>query len=327
MDKFTKHIVLLVFQITALSLSDAIAQELSSKISSSEIKIGAQASLYITLKGNDLNKVKWFNFSDSLSSVIEVVESSKIDTQITNNNTFSLSQTVYFTCFDTGIFSIEPQSCYYDNKALQTNSFTIMVSSIAVDTTKGITDIKAPIEVSVSLLDYLKIYKKYILVGWAILTLLTLLLILIIQRYLKNKPLKNNTPIIQTDPYQEALDELDRIEKNAIWKQQKHKKYYTSITDTIINYLANAHQLFCHEKTSAEIYLFLSHSKLKDHIPSLKELFDTADLVKFAKLKPIEAQNMRAIELAKHIVIETKPASQEDTEDKGTDNQKTGNQS
>ena len=69
------------------------------------------------------------------------------------------------------------------------------------------------------------------------------------------------------------------------------KEYYTELTDVLRTYMAERFGFNAMEMTSSEIIDKLLETNDKESIRELKYLFETADLVKFAKHLPLMNEN------------------------------------
>ena len=141
---------------------------------------------------------------------------------------------------------------------------------------------------------------------------LVILVIYLIIRY------KDNKPIIRTiklepklPPHQQAMKEFERIKSEKSWQHGDSKEYYTELTDTIRVYIKERFGFNALEMTSAEIIDHLLQENDQKAIDELKTLFNTADLVKFAKHNPLMNENdmnlVNAIEFINQTKIEADP--------------------
>ena len=112
----------------------------------------------------------------------------------------------------------------------------------------------------------------------------------------------------------------ERIKNEKVWQKGESKEYYTQLTDAIRTYIRDRFGFNALEMTSSEIIEHLLETSDKEAITDLKELFETADLVKFAKHNPLVNENdanlMNAIEFVdetKVVEDETKPQPTEIT--------------
>lgn len=113
-----------------------------------------------------------------------------------------------------------------------------------------------------------------------------------------------------------ALRELDRYRSDKYWAPDRQKQFYSGITDALKKYIDSRFGVDAPEMTTAELFSALkSDSSLTPELfNELKDLFETADFVKFAKFVADDAQNSKALPLAVRFVTETYQAeiAQED---------------
>lgn len=104
-----------------------------------------------------------------------------------------------------------------------------------------------------------------------------------------------------------ALRELDRYRSDKFWAPEKQKQFYSGITDALKNYIDSRFGVDAPEMTTAELFdaLKSERSLTPELYSSLKELFETADFVKFAKFIVSDQENARALPLAVRFVTET----------------------
>lgn len=107
-------------------------------------------------------------------------------------------------------------------------------------------------------------------------------------------------------PYVVALRKLDAFRGNKYWAPEKQKAYYSGITDALREYIDARYGIDAPEMTTAEIFRDLRTSGLRaDLYEDLKKLFETADLVKFAKAYATDEENAAALPAAVRFVTTT----------------------
>lgn len=120
------------------------------------------------------------------------------------------------------------------------------------------------------------------------------------------------------DPaYIVALRRLEHWRDEKYWAPERQKQFYSGITDTLRAYIADRFAIDAQEMTTAEIFDALKGNP--ELTPELygnaKELFETADFVKFAKHVAPEEYNREAIPEAVGFVMGTyKEEPQEEKE-------------
>lgn len=147
-----------------------------------------------------------------------------------------------------------------------------------------------------------------------------ILLAYLLVRFFDNKPIIKKVKVEpKLPPHQVAMAEIERIKQERRWQKGEAKEYYTELTDAIRTYIADRFGFNALEMTSSEIIERLLESNDKDAISDLKELFQTADLVKFAKHSPLTNENdanlVSAIDFIKDTCVkEDETASPQPTE-------------
>jgi hypothetical protein len=120
-------------------------------------------------------------------------------------------------------------------------------------------------------------------------------------------------------PHTQALQDIERIKGDKHLQMTDPKSYYTELTDVLRTYMAERFGFNAMEMTSSEIIDHLLETNDKASISELKYLFETADLVKFAKHSPLMNENdmnlVNAVEFINHTKVEPDPnAKPEPTE-------------
>ena len=122
-------------------------------------------------------------------------------------------------------------------------------------------------------------------------------------------------------PYIVALRRLDGFRGEKFWVPEKQKAYYSGITDTLREYIADTFGIDAREMTTAEIFDALKgHERLTDELyGSTKDLFELADFVKFAKHVASDEENAAALPLSVRFVTSTYQSTLEDESQQGRD--------
>ncbi len=308
-QKKLKKIVGCLFALCSLSVS---AQNVTVEVSidSLQILIGEQTKVKLEVSFDAHQKLTLPVVRDTLVRGVEVVDIAKPDTQYLNNKQRLLvTQEYIVTSFDSAFYYIPPFTVAVDGKAYSSKSLALKVLTMPVDVEHpdqffGPKDILEP---PFSWSDW----KLIIWLSLFIIPLVILVIYLII-RY------KDNKPIIRTiklepklPPHQQAMKEFERIKSEKSWQHGDSKEYYTELTDTIRVYIKERFGFNALEMTSAEIIDHLLQENDQKAIDELKTLFNTADLVKFAKHNPLMNENdmnlVNAIEFINQTKIEADP--------------------
>jgi hypothetical protein len=134
-------------------------------------------------------------------------------------------------------------------------------------------------------------------------------------RYKQNKPIISRILIVRHIPaHQKALSAIDRIKQSKIQNSENPKEYYTQLTDTLRKYIEERFGFSAMEMTSAEIISRLRDTGDPTMISELRELFNTADLVKFAKHSTMLNENDLNLVNAVNFIDQTKTQEKETEE-------------
>jgi hypothetical protein len=109
------------------------SQKITTSIDSSQIKIGSQ--FHLTLKASVSAKDKVVFPEGKFFGALEILESYPIDT-IKNQNQMELIKKYGLTQFDSGRYTIPKLLVKINNAFVRTDSLSIVVNSVKVDTTK-----------------------------------------------------------------------------------------------------------------------------------------------------------------------------------------------
>ena len=307
----TFFIFLLFFLLFKLSIGQKI--NINAALDSTKIRIGEQVKLdlYVSYSAKQNNlKIQWPNIADTITDKIEVISVSVIDTTSpdkSNPDIFQQHQQITISAYDSGYFAIPGFKFFINNDS--TNAFysqSLFLEVHTVPTDSSITktkDIKPPFAEAFNW----KWYSKYFYWGFSLLVIIILIVLITIYFTKKNKivVLKSEKPKIPAHII--ALQSLEKIKNEQIWKEEKTKEYYSSISDTIRLYIEERFKVNALESTTAEIMkAFRSQVVDKESKDKLQQLLMLSDLVKFAKQFPIISEHTFTLQNAFDFVNETK---------------------
>lgn len=293
-----KYILILFSLLTSLVVNAQPPTEVHAVLDSNSIRIGAQTKLDLYLSYDASTQknmdVLWPLIEDTIKKGLEVVNVTQIDTTIPNKNKPNIIQQhiqLTVTSFDTGVYYIAPFK-FILNKDTANPLFTeplyLKVNTVATDTSLAkIKDIKPPYDEP---FDW-KWYLPEIYIGLAILAAIILLIILI-KKLNKKKPQEIIVEKPKIPAHISALETLEKIKEDAIWKDNKTKEYYSSIADTVRLYIEERFNINALELTSDEVIkIFKSQVVDSESKSKLNQILTLSDFVKFAKQIPIEAEH------------------------------------
>jgi len=273
------------------------------------ILIGDHITLTLLVTNRFEKQVLWPEIGDTITSSVEVLARSNSDTlKRSGDGTLEIARVYQITSFDSGYFIIPPfrfaESDDSSNYS-ETEPILIEVHTVEVDTAQAIKDIKTPYDVPYT-------WDEFITHGLVLLgVIISALLGYFIYKKIKNRPVRVIAePEITIDPHVLALENLEALERKKLWQQDKVKLYYTELTDIIRIYIESRFHIIAMEMTSDEIMSSMSYVSIAPASKEkLQQLLLIADMVKFAKSKPLSGEHELCMAHAFNIIRETIPNS------------------
>jgi len=304
--KAIRIIVLFVAWCSVISLSAQVTVD--AKIDSTRIFIGQQVGITVDVSADAGKKVEFAHY-DSLQQMIpgiEVVNTSGPDTQLLNDGKrMVLTQRYVVTSFDSALYYIPPITVKVDGKDYQAKTnLALKVLTVNIDTMKvdSICGFKPEMKPPFSWDDWKPVI-------WMVIGLLILaaLLIYVVIRLITNKPIIHRIKLRQhIAPHKVAMQKIAQIKEDNLVQSEDSKEYYTQLTDTLRQYISERFKFSAMEMTSSEIIEHLQAENDEEALRELRELFQTADLVKFAKYTTLINENDRNLVTAVEYINQTK---------------------
>lgn len=261
-------------------------------IDSIAIFVGEQTALHLGVTVQDGQKVQFpvIQSQQYLVPGIEVVEVLPADTQKLDDNALRITAHYLLTSFDDTLYYLPPMKVKIDDKVVESKSLALKVLTIDVDTLHP-NQFYPPKDVQNNPF----LWAEWSSVIW--LTIFALLCFLLV--FLMYMRLKDKKPIVFTvrivkkiPPHQKALSSIEEIKKQKVTTTAEDAKlYYTNLTDTLRHYMMERFGFNAMEMTSSEIIERLRREDDQQKIEELTMLFETADLVKFAKHSTAVSEN------------------------------------
>lgn len=274
-----------------------------SKLGKDTILIGdrVQWTMNLTLKEGE--ECYFEQPEDPVANGVETVEKLKMDTISQKGGILDIEGKMILTCFDSGSFFLPPVIALLERQdgSVDTIFFdgpVLEVTTIPIDTaTFKPYDIKGQIKYPLTFKEVLP---------WLGIIIVLAALIYGIVRFIKYRR-ENKTffgkPIVKDPPHIVALRTLEKTRGKKLWQNNKQKQFYTEVTDALRLYISSRYNIAAMEQTSNEM---LDALKDKDvdakQFLAVKDLFTTADFVKFAKHNATTEENENAIPTAVRFV-------------------------
>ena len=274
--------------------------------------LGEQRELTLDVTCGAKQKLKMPDFlpQQPLAEEVEIVELLGTDTTyLDEGKRMQVLQRYTITAWDSAFVLLPPFEVKVDGKAYKSKELALKVLTLDVDTVhidqffpnKDIQNNPFSWD------DW-----KPVLWFLAINQLLALILLWLYSHWRQNKPLiqiirrKRKLPA-----HQVAMKEIERIKGERKWAEEDSKEYYTQLTETLRNYIHERYGFNAMEMTSSEIIERLLQEQDETALAELRQLFQTADLVKFAKYTTMINENdanlVSAIDFINQTKVEVDP--------------------
>ena len=279
----------------------------TARIDSVEMYVGQQDGIELVVsmpKGDKLQMPK-LKPGDLLLPNLEIVSMPKADTvELNNGKQWQVSQRYIITAWDSSLYYIPPLSVVVGKQKLQSNQLALKVYTLDVDTVH--TDQFFPPreiqEVPFCWDDF-----RGITYGVTVVCLCVGLIVWLFYRIRSGKPIVRLVRRKKKLPAHEvAISQIKLLKDSRQWAQEDSKEYYTSLTDTLRTYIQDRYGFSAMEMTSSEIIERLVADGDEKSLDELREIFRTADLVKFAKWTTQINENDANLYYALQYVNETK---------------------
>lgn len=289
----------------AISISAQVTVE--AHIDSLQMMVGEQTGITIDVScdAGAMVEMPVWQRGQQLAPGIELVEIKAADTtRIDEGRRMQVSKRYIVTAWDSSFYYIPPLKVRVNNKDYSTKNLALKVYTVDVDTVHvdqffGPKDVmNAPFS-----------WDDWRPVIWC--SVLFLLLCgcaaWLVHALRTGKPLIRIIRRKRKEPaHKVALSEIERIKSERTWASEDSKEYYTQLTDTLRTYIQERYGFSAMEMTSGEIIERLTQENDEEALKELRELFQTADLVKFAKWTTLINENDANLMTALEYINQTK---------------------
>ncbi len=213
---------------------------------------------------------------------------------------YDIKGSMTITSFEEGNYQLPDIIVRFsDQDSLVYKGQEMQVKTMPVDTTTFVYhDIKGQIKYPVTI-------KEVLPYAFGLLALVLLIVfgVKLLKSYLKRKK--------EEEAYKEpahimALRMLDKYKGDKFWVDEKQKIFYSGVTDALRIYMHRRYGISAMEMTTSEIFYELKSTSIAEELQTdLKELFERADFVKFAKYLASQQENATVLPLAVRFVTQT----------------------
>jgi len=294
--------------------SSASRISLEAKLDSAHLLMGKVTSLNVKLVKDADIKGELLVPIDTIAEKVEIAGALEPDTTDLGNGIQEIKQKIILQSFDSGLYTLNPVIFITENgDTVISNRSVLKVNPVNVDTLSNIHDYadvqKGETKFFDFLPDFITDYGIWIMIA----VLVIVAGIIVYFKYIK----KGRIPLIPhkklEPPYEQAIKRLNALRSRQLCEQGQEKEFYTSLTDILRDYIDRRFNINAMEMTSTQILNALEQNEAT-RMPRrhMQQLLEIADFVKFAKVRPMPDDNVRAFQNALQFVEDTKPVSVDD---------------
>lgn len=279
------------------------------------IGIGDRFIYSIEVDKDLVQTVLFPSFGGEGSEAYSLIEDMPIDTLAREGRRMTIRKRYLLGAFEEGIHRVVPQVMYADKNIVDTlhgaDTLDLLVTTFQIDSTsQSIYDIK-PQKTLPFRMGEITGYIKWVIVALLILAALAYALRRVLSHY--GRSLRDMfRPAPPQPPHVVAFAALEKLRAERLWQQDKHKQYYSALTDILRTYLVGQFGVGAMEMTSDEIIEAVRGIDVpQKNAMDLTQMLREADLVKFAKAVPDAEENEAAYRAAWDFVEQTRPEEPE----------------
>lgn len=160
---------------------------------------------------------------------------------------------------------------------------------------------------------------RWVLLGLGVAALAFGIWWLLTHRKEVQQALTKSEPVDTRTPEERALQSLETLRQERLWQSGRVKEYHTRLTDAVRQFIEEATGIRATEMTSDETVEAVGGMQGSVGSELLRSIFNTADMVKFAKSEPLAHEHERsmdeAVEFVKRMWAAVKPAEENKEEE------------
>lgn len=293
-----RHFAILAIMLLSLTAS----AQVTARLDSTRMQVGGHNRLTIEVKARNGARIEWPQGKDKmLTPQLEII-GEQGDTATTDGQT-TYARHYNITVWDEGIITVPALPVSVDGKKSETQPIPLHVLTVKVDTIHP-SNIKPPHDTQATPFCWDD--------WWPLYALSFLVLLLMGMAWYLYTRLRENKPVIShiftakhEPPHQKALRRITEIKAARQAESINQKEYYTELTNILRRYMSERFGFNAMEMTSQEIITRLAQEQSQEKIEELRDLFTTADLVKFARHHADRSKGVLYLSNVMHFIEET----------------------
>ncbi len=320
--------ILWILILAVFTISGFAQVRIKTYLGSDTIRFAQKTTLHIDIAVPGQTPVLMPQMPDTLTRDLEI-SAMKADTTRHDNGLIYRFKIEIFGFRDT-VFHIPAipirvaDKLYYSDSTLRLVVLPIEIDSAQIariDTSQVIDvfDVKEPIHPPLTLRELWLRY-RYWLLALVLLALLACLAYWLYKKIKARRAFKQLPIEEQIEPHELALKRLKQLENRKLYQKGDFKEYYSELSEILREYIERRFYIRALESTTRELKILLEATdKIPSHLKmQLFELFELADLAKFAGYRPLWDVCQRHLSFAYDFVEQTKPRPEVEEETEQT---------
>lgn len=338
--KILRYIIIYVSALLAMQVvvAQSTVPKITSHLSADTIRIGDRVTLTVEVEKDVMQHVEFphFNFEsakvdgseEATEPSVEVIHDFTPDTISKSGRREHLRKRYELAIYDEGIYNMgKAQVLYLDKNIIDTlfaeREERVVVEIFQIDSTATtVRDLKPQKTLKVRFAEY----GGYLGIALAVALIIAVATYLLVRHLHKQgrRVADLFKPAPPVPAHIVAISALEKLRNEKLWQSNKHKLYYSGLSDILRNYLSGRFDVGAMEMTTDEIVEAIREIDIEaKQKMNLVAVLRDADLVKFAKAVPEAEENELAYDKAFYFVEETKPVVvAEEGEEAPTQNEK-----
>lgn len=231
------------------------------------------------------------------------ISSMTVDTIDHGNGRIELAYDYTIQAFDPGTVTLPPFKYAIGDDTIASEVVTLKVLEVDLDSLTDINPMESVVSVPSKWYDFIPDWWLWVFVVVAAAGVIACCVLL----FRKKKGIISK-PVKITPPYDLAVMRLNDLQAKKLPQSGRDKEYYTELTEILRQYLEGRFGINAMEMSSTQIIDTLRHNKeTRPGSDLMKQILEIADFVKFAKVRPLPDDNIKAFNSAVKFVEDSKP--------------------
>lgn len=314
MKKFLRHSLMTLALAAGALQANAAQAKITASIDSTVVEMGSLATVTLNVVDpTHSGTVVGLPEDGTEAEVFDFVEV-KADTT-PGGYTYNMRIQAWYP----GVLTMPPFRYAVGGDTVESDVLTLKILPVEMDSTQTLNPLEGAVNPPRKWYDYIPDWTLWVLLGLLAAAAIVALVFAYIN-YRRTGAILMYKPK-PVDPYAEAMAALGTLRQRRLAESGKEKEYYTALIDILRVYLQRRFNINAMEMSSTQILDSLRRNpETRDNQPRIKQILDIADIVKFAKVRPMPDDNIKSFNTVEQFVEATKPlppAEEESKDGKG----------